>query len=75
MLAPAVVPGIGGDEDDGHVSPELASPSSWDEDDRPHKRSRNERSPTSGIVIRNAVDMLGDDEALALAMLRMRTRR
>jgi len=71
MLAPAVVPGIGGDEDDSHISPE----SSWDEDDRPHKRSRNERSPTSKMVIRDAVDALGDDEALALAMLRMRTRR
>ena len=63
---------IGGDEDDGRVSLEFALPVRLDEDDRPRKRSRNEHPPTSETHIRNAVDTLGDDEALALAMLRTR---
>ena len=61
---------IGRDEDDGHVSLEFALPLDLDEDDRPRKRSRNEHSPTSKMFIPSAVDTLGDDEALALAMLR-----
>lgn len=63
---------IGGDEDDGHVSLEFALPLSLDEDNRPRKRSRNMHSPTSETLVRNAVDTLGDDEAMALAMLRTR---
>ena len=51
------------------MSPEFAFPLSLDEDDRPHKRIRNGHSPTSEMVIRSAVDALGNDEALALAML------
>ena len=52
------------------MSPEFDLPPSSDEDDRPHKRGRKGHSPTRKVVIRNAVDTLGDDEALALAMLR-----
>lgn len=62
--------GVGRGEDDGYVSPEFDLSPSLDEDDRPHKRGRKEHSPTRNAVIRNAVDALRDDEALALAMLR-----
>jgi hypothetical protein len=52
------------------VSPDFDFPPSSDEDERPRKRGRKEHSPARAVAVRSTVDTLGDDEALALEMLR-----
>ena len=55
------------------MSPEFDLPPCLGEDDRPRKRGRREHSPMVKAAVQYAVDTLGDDEALALTMLRVRT--